>query len=200
MTRAYNLTVEILTVDCQYNAMAPDPHGKYTASELAQLAGVSERTVRYYIREALIDAPTGRGRGSHFGDRHLNQLRRVRYLQATGLDLDSIRQRFAEAHRRITETGEAADDSRIERSWPPEMISLGAKPGQFFPWARSQVDPVRTSAVTVLEVAPGLSLHVAAPHRVPGPMQLAAIAGVIRSVFNVSHEEDDDDGEDGNSD
>lgn len=171
--------------------MAPDPHGKYTALELGRLGGVSERTVRYYVREALIDAPTGRGPGPHFNDRHLNQLRRVRYLQKTGLDLEAIRERFQAIRR---ERG-AQEEPRQEASWPPEMSAFGAEPGQFFPWVRSRTEPVRTSAVTVLEFAPGISLHVAAPHRMPNPFQLAAIGRIVQTVFDVPAAEDDD-GED----
>jgi len=173
-----------------------DPNAKYTAAELARLAGVTERTVRYYVREALIDAPFGRGRGPHFGDRHLNQLRRVRYLQSTGLDLDTIRARFAEIHRRMAMTEGAKNDPRIEQSWPPEMIAFDPKSSHFFPWVRGGAAPVQATAVTVLEVAPGISLHIAAPHRVPGPIQLAALTGAIRSVFNRSLEGGDDGDED----
>ena len=88
--------------------MASDPHGKYTAAELARLVGVSVRTVRYYVREGLIDPPTGRGRGPHFTDHHLNQLRRVRLLQSTGLDLSrsaSASPRFAAKVRRPKMSG-----------------------------------------------------------------------------------------------
>ena len=169
-----------------------NPQAKYTAAELARLAGVTERTVRYYVREDVIDAPYGRGRGPHFGDRHLNQLRRVRYLQSTGLDLDTIRARFAEFRRRMAVTEGAKNDPRIEQSWPPEMIPFDPKSSHFFPWVRGSAAPVQATAVTVLEMAPGISLHIAAPHRVPGPIQLAALAGAIRSVFNTGLEEEDD--------
>ena len=50
--------------------------GKYTAEELAKLAGLPLRTVRYYVQEELIDPALGLGRGSHFDDKHLDQLKR----------------------------------------------------------------------------------------------------------------------------
>ena len=179
---------------------ASDPNAKYTAAELARLTGVTERTVRYYVREALIDAPFGRGRGPHFGDRHLNQLRRVRYLQSTGLDLDTIRARFEEIHRHMVEKESAKIDPRIIESWPPEMIALDQKQNPFFPWGKGRPENVHTSAVTVLEVAPGISLHVAAPNRLPGPAQLAMLTGAIRFFFNTGPEEEDDGEDDSDED
>lgn len=176
-----------------------NPQAKYTAAELAQLAGVTERTVRYYVREDIIDAPFGRGRGPHFGDRHLNQLRRVRYLQSTGLDLDTIRTRFAEI-RRMAGTEGVRNDPRIVESWPPEMIALAEKQNPFFPWTKGSPENVRTSAVTVLEVAPGISLHVAAPNRLPGPTQLAMLTGAIRFFLNATPEEEDDGEDDSDED
>jgi DNA-binding transcriptional MerR regulator len=173
--------------------MASDPHGKYTAAELARLVGVSVRTVRYYVREGLIDPPTGRGRGPHFTDHHLNQLRRVRLLQSTGLDLDTIRQRFAE----IRGKGLAA-----ENVWPPEMTAFKPDARWLAPWIKQQLEhePVHASAVTALEIAPGLTLHVAAPHRVPGPIQLAVLSRVVRAIFMTSGEDNDEEEDDGDQD
>lgn len=63
----------------------------YAIGELADAAGVSRRTVRFYVQKGLIDPPLGRGRGSAYTGRHLEQIRRVRELQRGGLELDSIR-------------------------------------------------------------------------------------------------------------
>jgi DNA-binding transcriptional MerR regulator len=37
----------------------------YAIGDLAELAGVSRRTIRYYVQEGLVPAPLGLGRGSH---------------------------------------------------------------------------------------------------------------------------------------
>jgi hypothetical protein len=63
----------------------------YNADELADLGGVSRRTVRYYVQEGLIPAPLGVGRGRHYGPAHLDRLLAVKAQQEAGLTLDEIR-------------------------------------------------------------------------------------------------------------
>ncbi|MGB5817246.1 MAG: MerR family transcriptional regulator, partial [Thermoanaerobaculia bacterium] len=65
---------------------------RYTVGELAELGGVSRRTVRYYVQEGLIPTPLGVGRGAHYGPEHLEQLLRVKSMQERGLSLEEIRQ------------------------------------------------------------------------------------------------------------
>ena len=65
--------------------------GLYNADELADLGGVSRRTVRYYVQEGLIPAPLGVGRGRHYGQAHLDRLLAVKAQQEAGLTLDDIR-------------------------------------------------------------------------------------------------------------
>ena len=65
---------------------------RYAVGELADLGGVSRRTVRYYVQEGLIPAPLGVGRGDHYGREHLDRLLQVKALQEAGRSLDEIRQ------------------------------------------------------------------------------------------------------------
>ncbi len=65
--------------------------GAYGIAELAELGGVSRRTVRYYVQEGLLAPPLGVGRGRHYGPEHLEQLLRVKSMQEQGLALDEIR-------------------------------------------------------------------------------------------------------------
>jgi DNA-binding transcriptional MerR regulator len=62
---------------------------------LAELGGVSRRTVRYYVQEGFLPAPLGVGRGRHYGPEHLEQLLRVKTLQEQGRSLGEIRQVLA---------------------------------------------------------------------------------------------------------
>lgn len=64
---------------------------RYAVGELARLAGVSRRTVRYYVQEGLIPAPFGVGRGDHYGAEHLERILRVKAMQEAGKSLDEIR-------------------------------------------------------------------------------------------------------------
>ena len=68
---------------------------RFAIGDLADLGGVSRRTVRYYVQEGLLPAPLGVGRGNHYGREHLDQLLRVKALQESGLTLDEIRQSLA---------------------------------------------------------------------------------------------------------
>lgn len=63
---------------------------KYSIGELAALAGVSRRTVRFYVQRGLIPAPEGAGRGSYYTREHLDLIGRIRSLQGRSLTLDRI--------------------------------------------------------------------------------------------------------------
>ena len=65
----------------------------YGIDELADLGGVSRRTVRYYVQEGLLPPPLGVGRGRHYGRPHLDRLLEVKAWQEAGLSLDEIRAR-----------------------------------------------------------------------------------------------------------
>jgi hypothetical protein len=60
---------------------------RYSIGELAERTGVSRRTVHFYVQRRLIDPPLGRGRGRHYDERHVEQIKRVRELQRQGVQL-----------------------------------------------------------------------------------------------------------------
>ena len=64
----------------------------YGVDELADLGGVTRRTVRYYIQEGLLPAPLGVGRGRHYGPEHLERLLRIKAMQERGLALSEVRE------------------------------------------------------------------------------------------------------------
>lgn len=68
------------------------PPSRYSIDELSTLAGVTARTVRYYIAEGLLDRPEGEKRGAHYLDRHLQQLLQIRRWTEAGMNLDRIRE------------------------------------------------------------------------------------------------------------
>jgi len=65
---------------------------RYTIDELAALAELPRRTVRYYIQQGLVDAPIGEKRAAYYTTRHLEQLLTIRKWQHAGLSLDRIRE------------------------------------------------------------------------------------------------------------
>ena len=70
-----------------------DEQSRFSIDELADLGGVSRRTVRYYVQEGLLPAPLGVGRGRHYDQSHLGRLLHVKAAQEAGRSLDEIRAR-----------------------------------------------------------------------------------------------------------
>src|SRR4051812_27308447 len=67
---------------------------RYSLTELADLAGVTPRTVRYYLAQGLLPAVGQTGPGSKYDGGHLARLRVTRRLQAEHLPLAEIRRRL----------------------------------------------------------------------------------------------------------
>src|SRR5438552_7881 len=59
-------------------------------SELAEEAGVSARTIRYYVQRGLLPAPPFKGPDTVYGPEHLLRLKAIQRLQAQYLPLDAI--------------------------------------------------------------------------------------------------------------
>ena len=74
-----------------------DSPERFSIDELSTLAGVTPRTVRYYIAEGLVDRPEGEKRGSHYLRRHLEQLLIIRRWTDAGLSLERVRELMAGA-------------------------------------------------------------------------------------------------------
>lgn len=67
----------------------------WTLDELAALVELPRRTVRYYIQIGLVDRPDGETRAARYGQRHLDQLTRIRRWSEAGLSLERIRELLA---------------------------------------------------------------------------------------------------------
>jgi DNA-binding transcriptional MerR regulator len=137
---------------------------RYAIGDLADLGGVSRRTVRYYVQEGLIPPPLGVGRGNHYGPEHLEQLLTVKRLQEAGRTLDEIR-------RALGQGGSADGRAMAAAEHPPIDRSL---------WRR-------------LVIAPGVELHVAGDVRLPAPARLNELAAFCRTHFHSSTKEEDTD-------
>jgi DNA-binding transcriptional MerR regulator len=71
------------------------PDTEYTLQDLAELADVTPRTIRYYIAQGLLPSPGRAGPGTTYTESHLNRLRLIRMLQREHLPLAEIRARLA---------------------------------------------------------------------------------------------------------
>jgi DNA-binding transcriptional MerR regulator len=76
----------------QYPVVPHDP--RYSLTELADLSGVTPRTVRYYLAQGLLPAVGQTGPGSKYDDGHLARLRLIKRLQAEHLPLAEIRRQL----------------------------------------------------------------------------------------------------------
>jgi DNA-binding transcriptional MerR regulator len=65
-------------------------------AELARRAGVTPRTIRYYVTEGLLPAPAGQGQRRAYGLAHLDRLEAIRELKAAYLPLHEIRRRLGD--------------------------------------------------------------------------------------------------------
>ena len=63
----------------------------YKVSELAEKAGVTKRTIHYYISKGLLMPPEGSGVSSLYNDEHLNRILLIKKLQSEYLPLNKIR-------------------------------------------------------------------------------------------------------------
>jgi len=96
---------------------------RFGIDELANLGGVSRRTVRYYVQEGLLPAPLGVGRGRHYDQSHLDRLLRVKAEQ---------------------EAGRSLDDIRTQRKPPSALTRFAAAPPRLLPrsaWRRLELAP-----------------------------------------------------------
>ena len=64
---------------------------EYKVSELALKAGVTKRTIHYYISKGLLLPPEGSGVNSIYTDEHLNRILLIKKLQAEFMPLNKIR-------------------------------------------------------------------------------------------------------------
>ena len=62
----------------------------FTLDEIAALAELPRRTVRYYIQCGLVDRPQGIGKGAYYMQSHVEQLLVIRKWQLAGLSLERI--------------------------------------------------------------------------------------------------------------
>lgn len=116
----------------------------YKLDELASLAEVSVRTVRYYVQRGLLTAPTFRGRDTVYGPEHLLRLKVIKRMQAARLPLDEI---LAELGRRTEAELVAMAEGKAE---VPAGAAIEAEP-----------DSGAASVWTRWRVAPGLEIHLA---------------------------------------
>lgn len=69
---------------------------EYKVSELADKAGVTKRTIHYYISKGLLMPAKGNGVNSIYDDEHLKRIFLIKKLQAEYMPLNKIREYILE--------------------------------------------------------------------------------------------------------
>src|ERR671916_1871922 len=89
----------------------------FDLTELSSAAGVTPRTIRYYVQQGLLPSPGTRGPGTRYERAHLDRLQLIRRLQRLHLPLAEIRRRL----EALDDDGvrEALEASPIDHSEPP---------------------------------------------------------------------------------
>lgn len=121
---------------------------EYTITELADLAGVTPRTVRYYVSIGLLPAPGQVGPRTVYGHDVLQRLRLIRRLQQDHLPLGEIGSRLG-----------GMDDVAVATALAVDVASPSDSALDYIRRLRAGQSPATTSAA----LPPALSLRLAEP-------------------------------------
>jgi Predicted transcriptional regulators len=137
-----------------------EPADPLDLTELADRAGVSVRTVRYYIQQGLLPKPEARGPGAHYTDEHLDRLLLIRRLQREHLPLAEIRRVLEASAGELTAPRSARDYIRSVLGQAPMLaesatLYSAAPPDEPPAPSRSQWERVT--------LAPDIELHIRRP-------------------------------------
>lgn len=131
--------------------MRSDSVQGWKLDELAERAGVSPRTVRYYVQRKLLPPPVFRGRDTVYSEEHLIRLLAIRRLQERFLPLDAIQielaRRSLKELQRLAE-GRESDGVGVTKNTMSRRQDLSVASPPVERWER-------------WVLAPGLELHVA---------------------------------------
>ena len=124
-------------------------------TELADRAGVSVRTVRYYIQQGLLPKPEARGPGAHYKEEHLDRLLLIKRLQREHLPLAEIRRVLESSAGESPAPRTARDYIRSVLGEPVVQYSNASRVEESAPTTRAQWERVT--------LAPDIELHIRRP-------------------------------------
>ena len=101
-------------------------HTDYSLADLARLADVTPRTIRYYVAQGLLPSPDAAGPATRYSEGHLARLRLIRRMQRDHLPLAEIRERLeqmgdAEVVKTLAAMGSQPASQRMTGS-PDEAV------------------------------------------------------------------------------
>lgn len=129
---------------------------RMSIGDLADRAGVSRRTIRFYVQRGLLPPPSGYGRGSGYDHSHLDRVGRILELQAAGHSLVAI----------------------------VKILAGGGPEGAPQPLSKRRARVTMSAGLwTRVSLAEGIELHVDATEYNPSVEELLAIQASVRSIL-----------------
>jgi DNA-binding transcriptional MerR regulator len=129
---------------------------EYAIGELADLAGVTPRTVRYYVSIGLLPAPEQAGPRTRYTEGHLKRLHLIRQLQRQHLPLAEIGERIARLDDEAVGAALDAGVAPVPADSALDYIKRLQGEAAPAPSERKEITPneVRVSARTLAEPGP----------------------------------------------
>lgn len=94
------------------------PKVEHTIDEIATVARVPSRTIRFYQARGALMPPEIRGRVAYYGEKHLERLKLIAQLQDRGLSISAIRDLLASIDKGETDLAEwLGVESALQASW-----------------------------------------------------------------------------------
>lgn len=168
----------------------------YPIQKLAEKAGVSVRTIRFYIDEGLLATPPIKGRYSVYNDEYLDRLELIRRLKSSFLPLKEIRDRvtslsWAEIKQALAQPEQQAPQRQVNErgesalSYITNLLSTSPAP----PRAKMrQSATLQPEAWERLILVPGIELHIRSDAS-PANQRLARqIIDYARKLFNATNQ------------
>ena len=151
---------------------------RYTIGELAELTGISRRSVHYYVQRGLVPPSLGRGRGHYYTDDHLERIRAVKKLQSMGLSLEEIERRFRAPQPEIVVMPHAVDvDYFLAETESPEP---------------EREDEEAPRLLTRVKIAEGVELTVESGLYRLSPARLGKLRKAVREILGPGFWEDEE--------
>jgi len=145
--------------------------------DLADRAGVSIRTVRYYIQQGLLQEPEARGPGAHYTEEHLDRLLLIKRLQKEHLPLAEIRKAIQSGAAEAAIPRSARDYVRSVLGKQHSVSEVMSSPPMQFP-----DEPVRSQWERIT-LAPDIELHLRRPLSRGVNKKVDRLLDVARDLF-----------------
>jgi len=216
MTRALALSPSLL-IDSDsvtvYNRDMQETEQHYTIEELAELVGLSVRTIRYYIGEGLLPGPGARGKAAIYGEEHLLKLRLIRRLSEqrmplaemqtllSHLSLAEVRTLLEEEEQRAGELKQVEQHTQakeyieklLKNAQTARRSSPSAPPPAPLPGGMPVVPPAIQPYAPAhetwrrWELAPGIELHIRSDAEYRQRSLIERLFRVVGMIFQPSH-------------